>query len=154
MTTPLESANRLLETIPLIMGTLRHEMRSRRPGEVSVPQFRVLVFLSLHDGANLSDVSNHIGLMRPTMSKMVDGLVRRGWVWRRIPPENRRCVQLGLTADGQAVMKQARDEARRRMARMLAALTAEEQATVGCALDMLCRVFSRRDGNASHRKKK
>lgn len=152
MTHAHESATRLLDTIPLIMGTLRHEIRSFRPSGVSVPQFRVLVFLSMHDGAMLSQLSDHIGLMRPTMSKMVDGLVRRGWVWRQIPPENRRCINLGLTEDGKAVMNQARDEARRKMAGLLENLTVDEQKTVQSALQMLYRVFSQGNSASPSRK--
>ena len=68
------------DTVPLIMRTLRHEIRSRRPSDLSVPQFRVLAFLRGNEGSALSDVANHIGLMRPTMSKMVDTLVRRDLV--------------------------------------------------------------------------
>lgn len=143
MTHAHESATRLLETIPLIMGTLRHEIRGFRPSGVSVPQFRVLVFLSMNDGAMLSQLSDHIGLMRPTMSKMVDGLVRRGWVWREIPPENRRCVNLGLTAEGRAVMKTARDETRRSLAGILGQLSTNEQKTVIAAMLLLSRAFDR-----------
>jgi DNA-binding MarR family transcriptional regulator len=152
MTHAHESATSLLETIPLIMGTLRYEIRGFRPSGVSVPQFRVLVYLSLHEGAMLSQISDHISLMRPTMSKMVDGLVRRGWVWRQIPPENRRCVNLGLTEDGKAVMNQARDEARRKMSELLENLTVAEQKTVQSALQMLHRVFSQENSASPNRK--
>lgn len=142
MTDAHESASRLLDTIPLIMGALRHQMRDRRPGKMSVPQFRVMVYLGLHGGAMLSDVSNHIGLSRPTMSKMVDALVRKRWVSRRIPPDNRRSVRLGLTDAGQKVMSDAREEARRKLAESLGRLSPGEQKTVIAAMALLGKVFA------------
>lgn len=147
MTSAHESASRLLDTIPLIMGALRHQMRDRRPGKMSVPQFRVMVFLGLHDGAMLSDVSNHIGLSRPTMSKMVDALVKRRWVSRRIPPDNRRSVRLGLTDAGKRVMREAREEARRHFADLLGRLSTDEQQTVVDALALLNKAFARDSKN-------
>jgi DNA-binding MarR family transcriptional regulator len=146
-----ESASKLLETIPLIMRCVRHEMRGRRPGEISVPQFRVMVYLNVHDGAMLSDVSNHIGLSRPTMSKMVDGLVRRRWVRRRIPAENRRRVELSLTDAGQSVMRDAQDETRRNLAELLARLSKDEHRTVMSAMNLLNEVFGQDSGESNGR---
>ncbi len=151
MTDAQESANRLLDTIPLIMGALRHQMRDRRPGKMSVPQFRVMVYLGLNDGAMLSDVSNHVGLSRPTMSKMVDALVRRRWVSRRIPPDNRRSVRLGLTESGRKVTGDAREEARRKFAVLLGRLSSEEQKTVVEAMALLGKVFAAEAKNRNGR---
>ncbi|MCE5228158.1 MarR family winged helix-turn-helix transcriptional regulator [bacterium] len=142
----LQSANKtaikLLDTIPLIMRRVRHDMRGRRPDEISVPQFRVMVYLDLHDGAMLSDVSAHIGLSRPTMSKMINGLVRRRWVRRRVPADNRRRVQLGLTEAGQAAMRAARDATRRNLAGALGHLSQDEHRTLAEAMNLLGRVFA------------
>jgi DNA-binding MarR family transcriptional regulator len=137
-----ECANQLMDTVPLIMRTLRQEIRSLRPGEFSVPQFRVLAFLRRNEGATLSDVAQHIGLMRPTMSKMVDGLVRRGWVRRDISPRDRRYVYLQLTEQGLAAINTARTETREKLAAILKSLSREDQAVVRQALKILQSVFT------------
>lgn len=138
----LETATYLIDTVPLIMRALRSEIRSRRPVEFSVPQFRVLAFLHRNEGATLSDVANHIGLMRPTMSKMVDSLVRRGWVNRQTLAEDRRYMKLRLTRRGTATIESARDVTRGRLAELLKAISPEEQSHIDQAMKTLQRVFS------------
>lgn len=135
-------AGALIDTVPLIMGVLRHEIRSRRPMECSVPQFRVLAFLRRNEGATLTDVANHIGLMRPTMSKMMEGLVRRGWVERETSTHDRRYMRLRLTPQGSAVINAARDETKTRLAVMLQALGPDQQKIVLEALEVLRDLFS------------
>ena len=45
--------------------------------DLSVPQFRTLLFLRRHPGASLSEVAEHIGLTLPSISKMIDRLEAR-----------------------------------------------------------------------------
>jgi hypothetical protein len=42
-----------------------------------MPQFRTLAVIDRNANASLSDVTEHIGLTLPSMSKLVDGLVAR-----------------------------------------------------------------------------
>jgi hypothetical protein len=44
--TPELCAQEVMETVPLVMRFIRKEMRSRRAPSLSVPQLRVLTFLS------------------------------------------------------------------------------------------------------------
>ncbi len=135
---------------PLIMGrcVTRCATAARQDVRSAV---RVMVYLGLNDGAMLSDVSNHVGLSRPTMSKMVDALVRRRWVSRRIPPDNRRSVRLGLTESGRKVTGDAREEARRKFAVLLGRLSSEEQKTVVEAMALLGKVFAAEAKNRNGR---
>jgi len=68
-----ECARQVLETVPLVMRTVRAEMRRRRTADLSVPQFRTLNFLNRQAGASLSQVAEHIGLTLPSMSLLVEG---------------------------------------------------------------------------------
>lgn len=137
-----ETASQLIDTIPLIMRALRNEIRSNRPTEFSVPQFRVLAFLSHNEGAALSDLATHIGLMRPTMSKMVESLVRRGWVERETAAGDRRYVQLRLTENGRAVFNAAREKTRLRLAEMLKSLPPCDKAAIVQVMKLLQEVFA------------
>ena len=92
-TSPEECARQVLEAVPLVMLAIRTEMRRHRGSDLSVPQFRVLVYLNRHAGASLSDIAEHMGLTLPSMSKMIDGLVLRGLVLRRTNPADRRRVR-------------------------------------------------------------
>ena len=62
-----ECARQVLEIVPLVMAAIRTEIRTHRGSELSVPQFRVLIFLNRHAGASLSDIAEHLGLTLPSM---------------------------------------------------------------------------------------
>lgn len=124
------------------MRAIREQVKTRRPVELSVAQFRTLIYLSRHRRACLSDVAEHAGLTLPTTSKMIDGLVKRELVSRRISPEDRRRVMLRLTPLGQGTLDQAFSHARERLASMLTALPEDERSAVAAAMRCLQRVFS------------
>lgn len=136
-----ECTREILEVVPLIMRAIRAEMRSQRTPDVSMPQFRTLGFLSRHEGASLSDVAEHIGLTLPSMSKMIDGLVKRGLVSRETFPQDRRRVALKLTAQGRATWQSARQVTQAHLAQRLEALPASERAAVVSAMQALRPLF-------------
>jgi DNA-binding MarR family transcriptional regulator len=137
-----ECAREVLEVVPLVMRAIRAEMRSQRTPDLSVPQFRTLAFLSRHEGASLSDVAEHVGLTLPSMSKMIDGLVARNLVVRRISSVDRRCVTLALTGQGKSVLESARRGTEAHLTERVTALSAAERATVVQAMQALRRVFT------------
>jgi DNA-binding MarR family transcriptional regulator len=134
--TPELCAREVMETVPLVMRFIRTEMRSRRAPLLSVPQFRVLTFLSHEPGAPLSSVAEHLGVTRSTASAIVDRLVRRQLVSRTVHPQERRCVVLTLTTAGAQHLQQARAAACAHIAQVLAGLSAADllQVTEGLAL--------------------
>lgn len=139
---PDDCAHEVLDVVPLVMRTIRTEMRSHRAADLSVPQFRVLVFLARADGASLSDVAAHLGLTPPTTSVMVDGLVSRGLVAREAHPEDRRRITLRLTPTGQAAMASAQQSTRACLAERLVALPEAERLVIVQAMDTLRQVFA------------
>jgi len=138
---PDECAHEVLDVVPLVMRTIRTEMRSHRAPGLTVPQFRVLVFLARNDGASLSDVAGHLGLTPPSTSVMVDGLVTRGLVTRRPDSRDRRRLTLALTSEGHAAMESARKFTRDCLAERLEALPESERATVVRAMQLLRPIF-------------
>ena len=90
----------------MVMRTIRKEMRSHRESDLSVPQFRVMIYLNRNKGASLSDVADHLGLTLPAMSKMVGGLVDRNLVSRQINTGDRRYVILAPTELGRTLMRE------------------------------------------------
>jgi DNA-binding MarR family transcriptional regulator len=139
--TPEVCVREVMETVPLVMCFIRMEMRSRRAPSLSVPQFRVLTFLSRVPGAPLSSVAEHLGVARSTASAMVDRLVRRELVSRTTHPEERRSVVLTLTSAGAQHLQQAREAASARMAKVLAGLPAADLLQVAQGLTLLGSAF-------------
>lgn len=139
---PEECAREMLEVVPMIMRAIRSQMRSHRMRDLSVPQFRTLAFLGRYQGASLSDLAEHIGLSRPSASKLIDGLVARGLVSRKGSSVDRRRVRLALTNRGRATLRAARAAAQADLANRMAALPSGEQATVGQAMRTLRSLFA------------
>ena len=136
-----DCARQVLETVPLVMCTVRTEMRRHCAADLSVPQFRTLNFLSRQEGASLSQVAAFIGLTLPSMSVLVNGLVERELLVRETDPDDRRRVSLTLTPRGQSVLKETRSATQAALAESLAVLSEQERAEMVHALQVLRRVF-------------
>lgn len=136
-------AQEVLEVVPQVMRAIRAELRRHRAADLSVPQFRTLAVIDRNVNASLSDVTEHIGLTLPSMSKLVDGLVARKLVSRQTDPTDRRRVTLALTKSGQTALAASRSATRACLAESLAALTDAERASVVKAMEALRPVFSR-----------
>lgn len=72
--------------------------------DLSLPQYRVLIFLSEHDAAAASALASRLDVTRPTITAIVDGLVARDLVERRPAVDDRRRVEHHLTRAGERVL--------------------------------------------------
>jgi len=84
----------VLDVVPVVMRPLRTQMRSHRAAGLSIPQFRSLCFVERYEGASLSAVADHLDLSLPTVSRMINGLVERGYLERKSSEDDRRHVSL------------------------------------------------------------
>ncbi len=132
----------MMEAVPPVMRFLRTEMRSGRSPGLSVPHFRALVYLGRHPGTTLSEVAEHMGQTRPSMSRAIDRLVRQGLVTRDSDPGDRRRVSLGLTTKGRAVLRAARQRAQTRLAAKLSGLQPARLAAVAEGMQALIELFT------------
>jgi len=142
---PASCAREVMETVPLVMQFIRHHMRSLRGQEMTVPQIRTLWFITHHEKPSLSDAADFIGLSLPAMSRLVDGLVRRGHVTRTACETDRRHVRLGVTERGQAALDAAWEGTHARVTEELSALTAEQRGVIESAMGSLREVFGPQD---------
>ena len=141
-TSPDACAQEILDVVPVVMRTIRAEMRRHRTADLSVPQFRTLAFIDSRADASLSDVAEHIGLTLPSMSKIVEGLVVRKFVTRQTARDDRRRMTLALTARGQTALQVSREATRACLAEDLAALSDRQRETIVQAMGILRPVFS------------
>jgi DNA-binding MarR family transcriptional regulator len=136
-----ECTRQVLETVPLVMRTVRAEMRRHRAADLSVPQFRTLAFLDRQAGASLAQVAEHIGLTPPSMSSLIEGLVERKLVLRNTHATDRRRVTLMLTARGRSALEAAHGATQAALAEKLAALSAQDRIVVVQAMQALRPLF-------------
>jgi len=136
-----KAARELLEVIPVIMKDIRSEMRSRRPHDLTVPQFRTLAFVDRNEGASLSAVANHMGLTLPSTSRLVDGLIARGMLTREDNPADRRRLKLGVTNHGLTILETSRRGTLTYLANKIASLSAEDREVIAKAMKAMRSVF-------------
>ncbi|MGD0877201.1 MAG: MarR family transcriptional regulator [Anaerolineales bacterium] len=134
-------ARELLDVVPVIMRTIRTEMRSHRSNDLTMPLFRTLMFLERHPGVSLLDLARHLGLTSPSVCKIVDGLVEHSLVMRQHSNTDRRKITLALTDEGQNVLDGARTSAQARLAELLIPLSAEQCETVFDVLQIIQPLF-------------
>jgi DNA-binding MarR family transcriptional regulator len=134
-------AQELMDTAPQIVQAIRVEMRRGRASNISIPQFRTLRFIQRNPDSSLSHLAEHLGLTLPSVSKLVDGLVKQKLVTRKESTADRRKLTLVLTQAGAAIVDSARAGARANLAKKLTALSNAELQTISQALQLLHPIF-------------
>jgi DNA-binding MarR family transcriptional regulator len=130
-------AREILEVVPFVTRLIREEMRRHRGSDLTLPQFRSLLFLQRNPGAALRDVADHLGLTPPTVSKMINGLFGRGLIERPGSAVDRRRVELRLTARGSTLIDRVRGETATKFAERLEKLPPSEREKMISSLESL-----------------
>ncbi len=136
------AAQQVLEAVPLVMRTIRGQLRSHRSADISVPQFRAMGYIDRNDGASLSDLASHIGLTMPSMSKLIDGLVSRKLVTRASHSTDRRRICLSLTPLGREELREAHRFTEKYLADRISGLDESDLQTITRAMQILKSLFS------------
>ena len=131
----------LMDTAPKIMQAIRVEMRRGRGADISIPQFRSLAFIQRNPDSTLSNLAEHMGLTLPSVSKLIDGLVKQKLVVRQESRTDRRCLTLVLTQTGASIVDSARAGTHANLAKKLESLSADELETISQAMKLLRPIF-------------
>jgi MarR family transcriptional regulator for hemolysin len=131
----------LMDTAPQIIQTIRVEMRRGRGSDISIPQFRAMRFIQVHPDLSLSHLAEHLGLTLPSVSKLVDGLVKQKLITRKESTADRRKITLDLTSTGAAIVDSARADARTNLAQKLKHLSDNDLETISQAMQLLRPIF-------------
>lgn len=111
---------------------------------LSLPQFRVLAFLSEGEWA-ASKVAEWLAVSRPSLTSLVDGLVEQGWVERREHPTDRRSVLHFLTDAGRTRLAEATEMLSEGLDGLLEHLDDDERARAEDGLALLQTAMHRHD---------
>jgi DNA-binding MarR family transcriptional regulator len=87
------------------------------------------------------ELARRLGLEKSTVSRLVAGLVDRGWVSRERNQDNRRLYRLQLTHDGQAAAKRIGKELHAQHTQLLSGLTPAERHGLTIGLAGIARVL-------------
>ena len=89
---------------------------------ISPTQLRALTAVGRHGELNLSQLAEALGALPSSASRLCDRLEAAGLLTRDTGRPNRRAVSLRLTADGEALLDQARRRRREQIAQVLEAM--------------------------------
>jgi DNA-binding MarR family transcriptional regulator len=90
---------------------------------ISPTQLRALTAVGRYGELNLSQLAEALGALPSSASRLCDRLEAAGLLTRDAGRANRRAVSLRLTADGEALLDQARRNRRDQIARVLESMT-------------------------------
>ena len=99
----------ILELVLQLHGEFR---RSLEPIRVTPLQAGVLLFLRRHAEARVTDTATALRLRPPTLSEVVNDLVRKRWVTKRRSVTDTRVVHLRLSRRGNALALQINQRVR------------------------------------------
>jgi DNA-binding MarR family transcriptional regulator len=114
------TASRLLVAVSLRSLAAAH-------GRVTLPQFRMLVLLAEHDEVNLVTLAERLAVNSSTAFRMVDRLVDRDLVSRRVNPDSRREVLLRLTEPGRGIVDRVIAQRREEIAAIVTKMTVSDR---------------------------
>ncbi len=101
-----EDISEVVNSIRLLQGISRKQSSEFiRKYRITGPQFGALRIISLTPGISMRQLSEKLYLHVSTVSGIADRLEKRGYILRERSIEDRRKVQLYITADGKKVVK-------------------------------------------------
>lgn len=134
----------IIDIVPLVMRSMRVKLHEQRAAEVTVHQFRAMLYINHNHGTSLSDVAIHVGVSLPTMSMLIDKLVDRKLVGRdaRGGEGDRRKMRLSLTPLGQDQLNDAYEFEQKFLMGKMSRLSTEELQTISQAMQILQGLFA------------
>jgi DNA-binding MarR family transcriptional regulator len=124
-------ASEVLDAVFEVLLLVREQnARQDRKKGATLIHIRAMGVLHKRPGMTLSDLADQLALTLSATSRLIDGLVAKGLVARRIPAGNRRTIALQLTQAGTKLHAHARGEARNALALLLQTLTPAQRAAL------------------------
>jgi DNA-binding MarR family transcriptional regulator len=115
--------------LPQIMkGMAQNENNYLSQGKITLPQFRVLVYLLREGEKTMSNAADMLGVSKPSATGTVDCLIAQGLVGRRHDKEDRRIVWIAITSQGKKIADDILKQKRRTMIKIFGSLSSAARA--------------------------
>lgn len=111
------------------LSTRKHLDDSLQKDGLSAAQLEVLMYLWEEDGMEHRVLQEHLGVSSPSLTSVIDVMVQRGFVERRISTGDARVKQLFLTAKGHALSQEQQATGQRFIQEMMSGFS-EGEATL------------------------
>ena len=121
------------------------------PDGLSFTAAATLATLDRSGPSRLTLLAVQEGVTQPAMTQLVGRLQDAGLVTRTSDPNDRRAVEVSITAEGCALLLERRSARAERLAGMLARLSPQDQAALAAALPAMEALTSQREPHAAER---
>jgi DNA-binding MarR family transcriptional regulator len=119
---------------------LRLVRREDETSGLTAPRLSALSIVVFAGPITLRDLAAAEGVTPPTMTRLVDGLEGDGLVVRRDDPADGRAIRIRATAKGTKLLLNARAQRVAALTARVAALSADDQALLGRAAEVIERL--------------
>ena len=130
--------DRFWETVPPLWNSIRSHIRATATAnfDITVEQFHVLRYVR-RGTDSVSELATAKNISRPAISQAVEVLVKKGLLTRVQSKEDRRCVDLVLTKDGNNLLDTVFKETRGWMKEQMHDLSPDELETIATAMEIM-----------------
>ena len=132
-------ARRAAQLLSLLAPKLNRVVRTQvRPlAGLSLPQFIMLRALR-HGPLSAGTLAQRFGVSRPTITRTVDGLVKKNLIERQVDTEDRRVAMISLTVAGRILHEATEAAAEHQLASLLKHLAPERlEGVIGALSDLI-----------------
>lgn len=105
---PLETMHRVMHQY----RSLQYRFLRDGPHDITHMDGKVLGYFGRYPGATQSDLAQQTGRDKAQLARLIKGLRDQGLLQGEVDANDRRSVRLSLTAEGQAIQKQLRLQAK------------------------------------------
>ena len=117
--------------------------------ELSKNQPVVLTIIGLEKEIMPSTIGKYVGMDRSSLSRMVDSLEEKGFVWRKNDPEDRRKILISLTEKGERCLEILNKITEEMVAELLSLADEQDFKDFEKSLEVMLRVFKKVDATFS-----
>src|SRR3954468_4237574 len=102
--------------------------------DVTLPQLRALVLVRGRGPLRLSDLAAELDIDTSTATRLVDRLVRKGLLSRKVEETDRRALRLSLTPAGRGLLRRMTEYRKRELRKVLAQLDDDDRTHLRTAM--------------------
>ena len=128
--------------IELKKGCMEDEKQIRTLCNVSLAEYKAVLEINITERITCNVLSEKMGLSVSRGSRIIDGLVRKGYLLRMENPEDRRSFVLSLSSKGAEVKKQIEQERNNCEYRLRKNLSVGEVELIKEGLELIAKVFN------------
>ena len=137
--------NELAARLRLAVMRLARRLRQQAPTGITPSQLSVLATLSMKGPMTLGALADAERVRPPTMTRIVAALEEEGLVGREHDPDDRRRQNVLMTEKGRKLVASSRTRKTAYLVQVVRALSADDQATLARASDILERILEDED---------